>query len=73
MTEYEVFIETMTACGGAEYAKQEFMDIECASPEQWVRDNGRWPIVSMENLPGGVTVILTRDCAGNAIRYSFSE
>ena len=73
MTEYEVFVETMTACGGAEYAKQEFIDVECADPVEWVRLNGRWPIKSTDTLPGGVTVILTEDCAGNAIRYSFSK
>ena len=73
MTEYEVSVETMTACGGAEYAKQEFMDVECDDPVEWVRQNARWPIVSTDMLPGGVTVVLTRDCAGNGVRYSFSE
>ena len=45
---------------------------EAESPEAWVREHGRWPIISIANV-GSDTVITTGDCAGNIIRYTFSE
>ena len=72
MQEYEVLIETMTACGGEKYASKEFVDVETDSPWRYVEDNGRFPILDELKNAQGDTVILTGDAAGNRIRYTFS-
>ena len=72
MQEYEVLIETMTACGGEKYANTEFVDVETDSPRRYVEENGRFPILDELKNAQGDTVILTGDAAGNRIRYTFS-
>ena len=72
MKEYEVLSESMTACGGSKYSIKEFFDVETDDPEAWVRENGRWPITNVTKA-GNDIVITTGDCAGNVIRYIFSE
>ena len=72
MNEYEVFIEDINSCGGEQYAKKELLEVEAESPEAYVKENGRYPIIdSTENSNGG-TVILTGDGNGNFLRYTFT-
>lgn len=72
MNTYEVLAESITPCGGTKYSTKEFFEVEAESPEAWVKENGRWPIISIANV-GSDTVITTGDCAGNILRYLFSE
>ena len=65
MNEYEVFIEDINACGGEQYAKKELIEVETDSPEEYVKINGRFPILDITKNSDGDTVIITGD--GKAI------
>ncbi len=73
MNEYEVFIEDINSCGGEQYAKKELIEVEADSPESYVKENGRFPILDIFENDKGDTVILTGDGKGNFLRYTFSE
>ena len=73
MQEYEVFVSDITSCGGEQYAKKEFLEVEAQSPESYVTENGRYPILHISQNSKGDTVILTGDGRGNFLRYTFSE
>lgn len=73
MNEYEVFIEDINACGGEQYAKKELLEIEAESPEDYVNENGRFPIMDVSKNANGDTVITTGDGKGNFVKYTFSE
>ena len=72
MNEYEVFVEDINACGGEQYARKELLEVEADSPEAYVKENGRFPILEISQNANGDTVILTGDGAGNFLRYTFS-
>ena len=72
MCEYEVLVETINPCGGGRHAAKEFIDVETDNPEEYVRTNGRFPILDVTIKPDGDTVVTTGDLAGNIIRYTFS-
>lgn len=72
MNEYEVLIETINPCGGEAHSNKEFKEIEAESPEVWLRENGRYPVLdSGKNLSGDV-VITTGDGKGTMVRYTFT-
>ena len=73
MYEYEICIETINPCGGSKYAIREIVEAECASPEAYVKENGRFPIIDTTKNADGDTVIVTGDKKGYIIRYTFSE
>lgn len=73
MNEYEVFIEDINACGGEQYAKKELIEVEADSPEAYVKENGRFPILDISENAGGDTVITTGDGNGNFVKYTFTE
>ncbi len=73
MKEYEVLVEYINPCGGDKYAQKEFMDIETDSPEKWVRENGRYPILNVGKNTDGDLVFMTGDGKGNMARYTFTE
>ena len=72
MNEYEVFIEDINSCGGEQYAKKELLEVEAESPEAYVKENGRYPIIDITENRNGDTVILTGDGKGNFLRYTFT-
>lgn len=72
MNEYEVFIEDINPCGGSRYAKKEMIEVEAKSPEAYVKENGRFPILDISKGETGDTVITTGDGNGNIVRYSFT-
>lgn len=72
MNEYEVFIEDINSCGGEQYAKKELIEVEADSPEAYVKENGRYPIIEITENTNGDTVILTGDGKGNFLRYTFT-
>ena len=73
MNEYEVFTEDITSCGGERHAKKELMEVEAESPEAYVRENARYPIIDISKKDSGDTVIITGDGKGNFLRYTFIE
>ncbi|MFG6333198.1 MAG: hypothetical protein K1W28_15525 [Lachnospiraceae bacterium] len=73
MNEYEVFIEDINPCGGPQYAKKEWIEIEAESPEEYVKKNGRFPVIDILHNTDGDTVITTGDGKGNIVKYTFSE
>ena len=73
MNEYEVFVEDMNPCGGSQYAKKELLEVEAVSPEAYVKENGRFPIIEITENPNGDKVIITGDGNGYFIKYTFSE
>ena len=73
MNEYEVFVEDINSCGGEQYAKKTMLEVEAESPEAYVKENGRYPILSVSENDRGDTVIMTGDGTGNFLRYTFSE
>lgn len=73
MTEYEVFVETMNPCGGAQHAKKEFIEIEAESPEAYVKAHGQYPVREISKTVAGDVVITTGNEAGYIIRYTFTE
>ena len=72
MNEYEVLIETINPCGGEAHANREFKEIEAASPEAYVRETGRYPVLDTGKNADGDTVITTGDGKGVMIRYTFT-
>lgn len=72
MNEYEVLIETINPCGGDAHASREFVEIEAASPEAYVKAEGRFPILDVVKTPDGDTLIVTGDGKGNFVRYTFT-
>lgn len=70
---YEVFLEDMNPCGGSQYAKKEFIEVQAESPEAYVQANGRFPIMEITKNADGDTVITTGDGKGYIVKYTFSE
>lgn len=73
MNEYEVFVEDINSCGGEQHAKKELIEVEAESPESYVEENGRFPILDITKKANGDTVITTGDGKGNFLRYTFTE
>ena len=73
MNEYEVYIEEINPCGGAQHSIKSIIQIEAESPEAYVKENGRFPIMEMTKSVNGDEVIITGDGNGYYIKYTFSE
>ncbi len=73
MNEYEVFMEDINSCGGEQHAKKELIEVEATSPEAYVKENGRFPIMDISKNTNGDTVIITGDGNGNFVKYTFTE
>ena len=73
MKEYEIIIETINPCGGSKHAQNEIIEAEAESPEAYVKEQGRFPIIDKIENPDGGVVIVTGDGKGYMVRYTFSE
>ena len=73
MHEYESFIEDIHPCGGEQYSKKTLIEAEAASPEAYVKENGRFPILESTRNESGDVVIVTGDNQGSFVRYTFTE
>lgn len=73
MKEYELILEQMTPCGGPSHAIKSFLTVETDSPEAYVRENGRFPIMEVAKNTDGDTVITAGDGKGYMDRYTFTE
>ena len=73
MTEYEIFVETINPCGGSKYANKEVIEAEAESPQDYVAENGRFPVLETIEHGNGDVTIVTGDGNGNFVKYTFSE
>ena len=73
MHEYEIFIEEINPCGGEKFSKKTLIEAEADSPEAYVKENGRFPVLETMNNENGDIVIVTGDGNGSAVRYTFTE
>ena len=53
MKEYEIIIETINPCGGERHSQQEIIEAEIESPEAYVKQNGRFPVIDTAQNPDG--------------------
>lgn len=72
MNEYEVIIEEINPCGGETYARKEIVEIEAESPESYVRQNARFPILEISEMSDGSVLIIAGNDAGYMTRYTFT-
>ena len=73
MHEYEIFVEEINPCGGEKHSKKTLIEAEADSPEAYVKDNGRFPILESILNENGDVVIVTGDNHGSIVRYTFTE
>ena len=73
MHEYEIFVEEINPCGGEKHSKKPLIEAEAASPEAYVKENGRFPILESILNENGDVVIVTGDNHGSIVRYTFTE
>lgn len=73
MHEYEIFVEEINPCGGEKHSKKTLIEAEAASPEAYVKENGRFPILESILNENGDVVIVTGDNHGSIVRYTFTE
>lgn len=73
MHEYEIFVEEINPCGGEKHSKKTLIEAEADSPEAYVKENGRFPILESILNENGDVVIVTGDNHGSIVRYMFTE
>ena len=73
MKEYEVATEYINPCGGNEYAIRDILEVETDDPVEYVRKEGRFPIMEVTTDKNGDLLVITGDGKGYFIRYTFSE
>ena len=73
MHEYEVFIEEINPCGGEKHSNKTLIEAEASSPEAYVKENGRYPVLEITRNESGDIVIVTGDNNGSFVRYTFTE
>ena len=66
-------IEDINPCGGEQYSKKALIEAEAASPEAYVKENRRFPILETTSNENGDVVIVTGDNNGSFVRYTFTE
>jgi len=71
MNEYEVIIEEINPCGGERHANKKIIEVEAESPESYIAENGRFPIMDKTEMSNGDVIIVTGDGSGNMVRYTF--
>ena len=73
MHEDEIFVEEINPCGGEKHSKKTLIEAEADSPEAYVKENGRFPILESILNENGDVVIVTGDNHGSIVRYTFTE
>ena len=73
MNEYEVIIEEINPCGGETYARKEIIEVEAESPESYVRQNAKFPVLDVSRQSDGTILIVCGNDSGYITRYTFSE
>ena len=59
MHEYEIFIEEINPCGGEQYSKKTLIEAEAVSPEAYVKENGRFPVLESTCNESGLKISKT--------------
>ena len=72
MKEYELLVQTVNPCGGDAHDKKELIEVECESPEAWMKENGAYPIVDTIEKSNGDIVFTTGDGKGTFVKYTFT-
>ncbi|MGE9888813.1 hypothetical protein ACQRAE_05625 [Mediterraneibacter faecis] len=49
------------------------LEAEADSPEAYVKENGRYPVLETISKENGDVVIVTGDGKGSVVRYTFTE
>ena len=49
------------------------LEAEADSPEAYVKENGRYPVLETISKDNGDVVIVTGDGKGSVVRYTFTE
>ena len=57
----------------SKYSKKTLIEAEADSPEAYVKENGRYPILESTCNESGDIVIVTGDNHGSFVRYTFTE
>lgn len=73
MKEYEVVVESMNPCGGRATSTRDFFEVECESPEEYVKANAKYPITEIGEDANGNVIIHTGDGSGYVVNYYFNE
>ena len=73
MHEYEIFVEEINPCGGEKHSKKTLIEAEADSPEAYVKENGRFPILESILNENGDVVIVTGYNHGSIVRYTFTD
>ena len=73
MHEYEIFIEEINPCGGEKHSNKTLIEAEASSPEAYVKENGKYPVLEITRNESGDIVIVTGDNNGSFVRYTFTE
>ena len=60
-------------CGGEKYSKKTLIEAEADSPEAYVKEYGRFPVLESTHNESGDVVIVTGDNQGSFVRYTFTE
>ncbi|NSK89958.1 hypothetical protein HFM99_13480 [Lacrimispora celerecrescens] len=68
-----MFIEEINPCGGEKYSKKTLIEAESDSPEAYVKEYGRFPVLESTHNGSGDVVIVTGDNQGSFVRYTFTE
>ena len=55
------------------YSKKTLIEAEAESPEAYVKENGRFPVLESAHNESGDVVIVTGDNKGSFVRYTFTE
>ena len=55
------------------HSQKTLIEAEAASPEAYVKENGRYPILETTTTDKGDVVIVTGDNQGTFVRYTFTE
>lgn len=58
---------------GEKYSKKTLIEAEAASPEAYVKENGRFPVLESVRNGEGDIVIVTGDNQGSFVRYTFTK
>ena len=69
----QLFLYHTNPCGGEKHSKKTLIEVEAVSPEAYVKENGRFPVLESMCNESGDVVIVTGDNKGSFVRYTFTE
>ena len=73
MAEYELVREIKNLCPNNQMRDVFFEEVETDDPVEYIRKEGRFPIMEVTRDANGDLLIITGDTKGYFIRYTFTE